>query len=68
MSDKGSALDTASIPAIKATEEKIQLALDAAWRRSNAYDIQASSLKKRYTRIRIFVILASFFHDIVCCF
>ena len=66
MSAKGSSsLDTASIPAIKATDEKIQLALDAAWRRSNAYDFQASVLKRRYTRIRLFVIVASFFTTLI---
>jgi hypothetical protein len=68
VSDKGSALDTASIPAIKATEEKIQLALDAAWRRSNAYDFQANMLKHRYTRIRLFVIVASFFTTLIAVF
>jgi hypothetical protein len=68
VSDKGSALDTASIPAIKATGEKIQLALDAAWRRSNAYDFQANALKHRYTRIRLFVIMASFFTTLIAVF
>lgn len=60
-----SSLDTASIPAIKATDEKIQLAIDAAWRRSNAYDVQANVLKQRYTLIRLFVIVASFFTTLI---
>lgn len=47
-------------PDNRISDARVEIALDSAWRRFNAYDKQASDLKHRYMEFRLFIIGASF--------